>query len=95
MQTFKITGYCPCYKCCGRTDGITASGVKAKAKHTLAAPSKYKFGTRIYLEGFGDYYVEDRGGAIKDNRLNMFFNTHQEALKWGVKHINGTVRKSK
>ena len=91
MPTFKVTGYCPCRKCCGKTDGITASGRKSQDRHTLAAPSKYAFGTRIQLDGYGVYVVEDRGGAIKDNRLDMFFNTHQEALNWGVKFINGRV----
>ena len=91
MVQFKVTGYCPCMKCCGKTDGITASGVKATANHTIAAPSKYAFGTRIALDGYGTFVVEDRGGAIKDNRLDRFFRTHQEALNWGVKYCNGTV----
>ena len=91
MVQFKVTGYCPCIQCCGKTDGITASGVKATANHTIAAPSKYAFGTRIRLDGYGTFVVEDRGGAIKDNRLDRFFNTHQEALNWGVKYCNGTV----
>ena len=38
-----------------------------------------------------EFVVEDRGGAIKDNRLDRFFNTHQEALNWGVKYCNGSV----
>ena len=91
MTLFKVTGYCPCAKCCGKTDGITASGKKARANHTIAAPSNYKFGTRINLKGYGTFVVEDRGGAIQGNRLDMFFNTHQEALNWGVKNIEGTV----
>jgi len=91
MVQFKVTGYCPCVKCCGKSDGITASGVRATANHTIAAPSKYPFGTRIALDGYGTFVVEDRGGAIKDNRLDRFFNTHQEALNWGVKYCNGTV----
>ena len=36
---FEVTGYCPCKKCCVKEDGITASGVKATANHTIAAPS--------------------------------------------------------
>ncbi len=88
---FEVTGYCPCKKCCGKEDGITASGVKATANHTIAAPSKYAFNTRIELEGYGTFVVEDRGGAIKGNRIDRFFNTHQEALNWGVKKIKGKV----
>ena len=89
--TFKVTGYCPCKKCCGKTDGITKSGVKATSNHTLAAPDKYSFGTKIELDGYGTFVVEDRGGSIKDNRLDRFFDTHQEALKWGVVKCTGRV----
>ena len=92
-KTFKVTGYCPCKKCCGKTDGITASGKKATANHTVAAPKEYAFGTRIVLNGYGTFYVEDRGGAIKGNRIDRFFNTHQQALNWGVKMCRGTVYK--
>ena len=89
--TFTVTGYCPCEKCCGKTDGITASGAKAKANHTLAAPSTYNFGTKIQLDGYGTFVVEDRGGSIKGNRLDRFFNTHQEALNWGKKQCTGKI----
>ena len=88
---FEVNGYCPCKKCCGKEDGITASGVKATANHTIAAPSKYAFNTRIELEGYGTFVVEDRGGAIKGNRIDRFFNTHQEALNWGRKKYKGKV----
>ena len=91
MPQFKVTGYCPCIKCCGKTDGITASGKKATANHTIAAPKDYPFGTRIVLDNYGTFYVEDRGGAITGNKIDRFFNTHQEALIWGVKYCNGTV----
>ena len=50
MPKFKVTGYCPCKKCCGKTDGITASGVLATPDHTIAAPKEYPFGTRIVLD---------------------------------------------
>ena len=89
--TFTVRGYCPCMKCCNKTDGITKSGVKATANHTLAAPKTYKFGTKIELEGYGTFVVEDRGGAVNGNKLDRFFDTHQEALNWGVKKIKGKV----
>ena len=88
---FTVRGYCPCKKCCGKTDGITSSGVRAQANHTLAAPKTYSFGTEIYLEGYGTFVVEDRGGAVTGNKLDRFFNTHDEALDWGVRKINGRV----
>ena len=82
LGQFVVTAYCPCMECCGKTDGITASGVKAQANHTIATSSSYAFGTKMILNG-RIYTVEDRGGAIQGNRIDIFFNTHQEALNFG------------
>lgn len=84
---FIATGYCHCKKCCGKTTGITASGAKAKAGVTVAMPKNYKFGTKIEIKGMGTYIVQDRGGAIKNKRIDIFFNTHSEALKFGRKTV--------
>ncbi|MHC4720522.1 MAG: 3D domain-containing protein, partial [Planctomycetota bacterium] len=35
--------------------------------------------------------VLDRGGAIKGNRLDVFFHSHQQALNWGVRYIDVKV----
>ena len=90
-QTFKVTGYCPCFKCCGKRDVITITGMPPQANHTIAAPNKYPLGTRIILDGYGTFFVEDRGGSLKENKIERFFNTHIEALNWGVKFCKGTV----
>lgn len=84
---FVATAYCPCKQCCGKTNGITASGAKAKAETTVAMSSRYKFGTKIEIKGMGTYIVQDRGGAITENRIDIFFNTHQEALKFGRRTV--------
>jgi 3D (Asp-Asp-Asp) domain-containing protein len=77
------TAYCPCMKCCGKTDGITATGIKAKENRTIAAdPNILPYGTEI-LCSMGEFVVEDCGGAIKGNRVDFFFDTHEEALKFG------------
>ncbi len=77
------TAYCPCVKCCGKSDGITSTGVKAKENRTVAAdPNILPYGTEI-LCGMGEFVVEDCGGAIKGNRVDFFFNSHEEALKFG------------
>ena len=88
--TYKITAYCPCSKCCGKTTGRTASGTKATAGRTVAASSKFAFGTKLNIGGH-IYTVEDRGGAVNGNKIDIFVNTHAEALQWGVRYMNVSV----
>ena len=88
--TYKITAYCPCSKCCGKTNGRTASGTKATAGRTVAASSKFAFGTKLNIGGH-IYTVEDRGGAIKGNKIDIFVNSHAEALRWGVRYLPVSV----
>ena len=85
-KIYKITAYCSCAKCCGKSNGITACGKKAKAGRTIAAPRGFSFGTKLSING-KTYVVEDRGGAIKGNRIDMYVNSHSEALRWGVKYL--------
>lgn len=87
---YKVTAYCSCAICCGKTNGITASGTKATANHTVAAPSTFAFGTKLVINGI-TYTVEDRGGAIQGNRIDIYMNSHSEALQWGVRYVNVEV----
>lgn len=86
LGVYKITAYCGCAKCCSKTDGITASGTHVIAGRTIAAPKEIPFGTKLMINGHV-YTVEDRGGAIKGNRIDIYFETHEEATKFGVQHI--------
>ena len=86
LGVFKITSYCPCSICCGKyASGYTASGTKATANRTIAAPPNIAFGTKLLINGVV-YTVEDRGGAIKGNKIDVYRDTHQSALNWGVKY---------
>lgn len=87
LGKFKITYYCPCKKCCGKTDGITASGAKAVAGTTIAVPKTIPFGTKLVVNGH-TYIAQDRGGSIKGNRIDIFVKSHKEALQKGVTYAN-------
>ena len=80
------SAYCACVKCCGKTNGITASGTKATANRTIAAPSTFAFGTQVVING-QTYTVEDRGGAIKvENgvyKIDLLMSTKEECLNFG------------
>lgn len=85
--TYRVTAYCPCRKCCGRwADGFTASGRPARGK-VAAAPPEIPFGTWIYVPGYGWAEVLDRGGSIKGKRLDVLFDSHEEAVEWGVQYL--------
>jgi 3D (Asp-Asp-Asp) domain-containing protein len=85
LGKYKLTAYCACVKCCGKTDGITASGVRATEGVTIAADTTRPFGTKVLIDGH-EYTVQDRGGAIKGNRIDIYFDSHQDALEFGVQH---------
>ena len=89
IQKMKVTAYCPCERCCGKyADGITASGHIIKPGDKLIAADKtIPFGTKMYIPGYGPAEVLDRGGKIKGNHIDIFFDTHQQALNWGVKEL--------
>ncbi len=94
----RVTAYCPCPKCCGRySDGITASGHKiCLGDFFVAADRKYPFGTEMIVPGYKSgeaVKVLDRGGVIRGNRLDVFFDSHQEALQWGVRNLDVKVRR--
>jgi 3D (Asp-Asp-Asp) domain-containing protein len=87
-ESYTVTAYCPCIKCCGKEDGITASGIKAVSGITVAADTDIlPFGTEILIEGIGHRIVQDRGGAIKGKSIDIFFDTHEEALMFGRQNL--------
>ena len=59
---------------------------------TIAADTRYyKFGTRLYVPGYGYGVIEDRGSAIKGpTRLDLYYNSHSDARQWGRQHIDVT-----
>ncbi len=93
VTTLNTSAYCPCEECCGKTDGITSSGKVATAWHTVAAGKDFPIGTIIYVPDLADmpnggwFEVEDRGGAISNEKLDIFFDTHEEANLFGRKEL--------
>ena len=83
LGKFEITAYCHCAKCCGKSDGITASGTKTTADRTIAVdPRIIPLGSKILIDG-KIYVAEDVGGGIKGNHIDIYFPTHQAALNFG------------
>lgn len=92
LGTFKLTAYCPCPKCCGQwADGITYTGTEATAGRTIAVdPNVIPLGSTVHINGQA-YTAEDIGGAIKGNRIDVYFPTHTEALQFGVQYAEVAI----
>lgn len=84
----KATAYCPCEKCCGKSDGITKSGKSAFENYTIAVdPTIIPLGSWIFIENLGWRYAHDTGGAIRNNKIDVFYTSHKAALSFGVKKM--------
>lgn len=87
LGEFTCTAYCGCETCCGIwADGITYTGGLATEGRTIAVdPEVIPLGSVVEING-QQYVAEDIGGAIKGNRIDVYFDDHQTALAWGVQH---------
>lgn len=83
---FQVTGYCSCEKCCGRKEEkLTKTGTIPKAGHTIAAdPEILPMGSRVKIDDI-NYTVEDTGNLVKGKVIDIYFATHEEAVKFGRK----------
>ena len=83
LGEFLITAYCHCSQCCGKSDGITSTGTVATESRTIAVdPTIIPYGTKVKIDNVV-YVAEDKGGAIKGNRIDIYHSTHQAALEYG------------
>lgn len=107
-HTFRVTAYCSCAKCCGKWANnrpLDENGnpiIKGASGDVLipmvSVASPLPFGTEIELDGVGTVVVHDRTAQwIVDKHgqyiLDLYFNDHQKALEFGVKQLEGAIKK--
>lgn len=94
LGIYTITAYCPCQKCCGKSDGITASGEQAAEGITVATDwETIPEGTMVYIDGIGERIAEDKPSRRIVERyegkiIDLFFYDHQTALEFGRKELD-------
>ncbi|MGM8365174.1 3D domain-containing protein [Virgibacillus sp. W0181] len=102
-ETVVATGYTAGVESTGKTPdhpqyGITFSGVKVKRDlySTIAADlSIYPLGTILYIPDYGYGVVADKGGAIKGNKIDLYYPTTEEVYsEWGKKEVEVYVVRS-
>lgn len=87
LGTFTVTGYCGCETCTGiySADHMTFTGVEPIPGHTIAAdPNLVPLHSKLLINGIV-YTVEDTGKNIIGRRLDIYFESHEEAVIYGRK----------
>ncbi|MHB1419983.1 MAG: G5 and 3D domain-containing protein [Bacillota bacterium] len=70
------------------TGSHTATGAYPKPGTVAVDPAVIPLGTKMFIEGYGAGTAQDTGGNIKGNRIDVFFETYDEAIRWGKRAVN-------
>lgn len=83
IEDCTLTAYCACSECCGKEDGITATGTVAQEGVTIAVdPDVIPLGSWVDVNGH-QYHAEDVGGGIIGNHIDIYFDSHDQAWDFG------------
>lgn len=93
---FRLTTYCSCFKCCdkwalnrpkdenGKEIVYGAAGIRLVEGVSIAVdPAVIPYGTVVEFDG-KTWIAHDTGGAIKGARIDVYFESHERALKSGM-----------
>lgn len=75
------------------TGNKTATGVEPRAGMIAVDPKVIALGSKVYVEGYGYAIAADTGGAIRGNRIDVFFPTLRQCIDWGRKSVHIYVLK--
>lgn len=67
--------------------GITATGASVRWGIIAVDPRVISLGENVYVEGYGQARALDTGGAIKGNRIDLYMNSTEAALSYGVRNV--------
>ncbi|AET65800.1 hypothetical protein Desor_0042 [Desulfosporosinus orientis DSM 765] len=70
----------------------TATGVPVGKGIIAVDPRVIPLGKKVYVEGYGSARALDTGGSIKGNRIDLYMDSKQEALSWGVRTVTVYVQ---
>lgn len=92
---FTVTAYCSCKICCGNyspevtgRESRTSTGAIPKQGRTLSVdPTVIPYGSSVHIDGVGDFIAEDCGGGVKQNHVEIYFESHEEALVFGSRRL--------
>jgi uncharacterized protein YabE (DUF348 family) len=86
------TAYDATFESCGKTPdhpyyGITYSGLRVRPGIVAVDPRVIPLGTWLYVEGYGEALAADIGGAIKGNRIDLYYESPSDVRKYGKRPV--------
>lgn len=104
LGEFKLTAYCGCFLCCskwansrpvdenGNEIVYGAIGERLEEGYSIAVdPNVIPYRTEVIINRH-IYKAQDCGGAIKGNRIDVYFEDHQAALEFGVQYAEVFIK---
>lgn len=95
LGEFMLTAYCPCRECSDEYGDMTATGVRAKAEHTIAVDTDViPYGCEVVI-GDKVYRAEDCGAKVNGKHIDIYFESHKEAENFGVQYADVLLKVGK
>lgn len=80
----RCSAYCPCCDCSEGYNYTTCTGTRAEEGWTIAVdPDVISLGSKVMIDG-KIYIAEDCGGLIKGDKIDIFFEDHEDVDEFGV-----------
>lgn len=70
------------------TGNRTAVGARTRRGIVAVDPKVIPLGTHMFIKGYGYAVAADTGGAIKGRRVDLFFESNRDAIKWGRRPVD-------
>lgn len=86
------TAYDATFESCGKHPdhpqyGVTYSGLRVRHGIVAVDPKVIPLGTYLYVDGYGEALAADIGGAIKGNRIDLYYESPKDVAKYGKKAV--------
>lgn len=92
----KVTAYAPYESkglCSDGNPNVTATGTTPTEGRTIAVdPDVIPYGSQVHIEGEGVFIAEDAGSAIRGERIDIMFDSREDALNFGRQERKIIVR---
>lgn len=98
VYTMNASAYTIGYESTGKNPGdrgygITATGTKAGKGTVAVDPKVIPLGSKVYIPGYGVAIAADTGGAIKGHKIDLCYDSLNEALVFGRRTVTVYVLK--